>query len=193
MSRTTLQDAPVDPLSQPEPEYSPGWHEQQGDHLRGALIARDWRIPDDADRERYRIYTLELAEGCRAKVKDGETAETVAVHATRTQLARKLALLDPPIGAVLSICYSGPPEGTAKSHRYRVAVLRGDRWVEARTRFGSDGEPTDYLAELRNGQFVEVEPASHVHAPPFEADARTQAALEAEREARDVAASDVAW
>ena len=188
---TILHEETVNPLDLPEPEYSPGWHEQEGDRIRGTLISRDWRTPEEKDRKPYEIFTLDLAEGCSARIKDGETTETVAVHASRMVLAKKLAKLNPEYGAELTISYVGPPQGTGVAHNYRAAELRDDRWVEVRTRFPKSGAPVDYLAELRNGQFVPIAEPS-VHAPlDDEAEAVTQAALEAERDERDAAASEL--
>ena len=150
---TNLQ---VDPLDR---EYAAGWAEEADDKIRGTLISRDARTGDFGT---YPIYTVALTDGYAARVKSGElVTDEIAVHAARDVLRRKLANAKLSIGDEVGVKYIGPPQGTARSHRYRVIRYLADGgYVEA------SYDPDDELDQ---------EPAQSVEAD--EAEARSQAAL----------------
>jgi hypothetical protein len=164
---TTLeqQHDEVDPLDV-EIEFAPGWTPEPGDKVRGGLVHRDER---DAGYGPNPIYTLEVESGYTARTKDGEVGpgELVAVHANRDVLRRKLtnARLEP--DDEVGIKYQGPPEGTARSYRYRVI------------RFNADGSHVEVGYDDLGGE----------DGGPTDADAATQQALETERDKRDAALS----
>jgi hypothetical protein len=156
------QDRSDDPLDQ-EDSFAPGWTEEPGDKLRGSLIGVGSR---DAGFGPYPIYTAVISDGYEARTKEGFVTDEVAIHASRNVLRRKLENAKLSLGDEFGVKYVGPPEGSAKAHRYTVVRYQDD----GRTVAVSYDEPVD--------------------SPPADQDAETQAALEAERDQRDAALSE---
>jgi hypothetical protein len=157
-----------DPTDLPPKDFAPGWREEPGDKIRIRLAAVGVRSNGEYDP--YVIYTGKLVDGFKARIKDGQTDDEVAVHARRTQLRAKLENAELDLGDVVSIVYDGPPLGTARSERYRVAKRSKAGWVEV----GYAGEPDQVVAEelvsdVPAGQ-EGLPPAGQLHRPPEEGD-----------------------
>ena len=156
------QDHNDDPLDQ-EDSFAPGWTEEPGDKVRGSLIGVGSR---DAGFGPYPIYTIVISDEYEARTKDGFVDDEVAIHASRNVLRRKLENAKLSLGDEFGVKYIGPPEGSAKAHRYTVV-----RYEDGRASAVSYEEPVESR-------------------PPDDRDAETQAALEAERDKRDAALSE---
>jgi hypothetical protein len=154
----------TDPLDR---EFAAGWAPDAGDKTRGTVTAIDRR---DAGFGQYSIYVLELTDGYTARTTDGEmVTDEIAVHAQRDVLRRKLANANVAVGDEIGVKYQGPPQGTARSHRYRVLRYLSDgSYVEAS--YDDELDKDEAQAEL-------------------ELDADTQAAFQHERDERDAAVS----
>lgn len=182
MNESSLQpDSAVDPLDR---EYAPGWRPAEGEIVRGTVVGVDLGSRDhDYGGGRYPIVTLRLAPGFAATIKDGTTSEEVALHAIHSQLAGKLAAIEPKIGDAIGVKYVGEPLGSARAKRYRV-----DRSTDG------GGAPSAEVAwaEFR---FADADASPRVTSPnaPLtpsdrdESEAATEAALERERDELDAA------
>ncbi len=156
------QDHSDDPLDQ-EDSFAPGWTEEPGDKVLGSLIGVGSR---DGGFGPYPIYTIVISDEYEARTKEGFVTDEVAIHASRNVLRRKLENAKLELGDEFGVKYVGPPEGSAKAHRYTVVRYEDD------------------------GRAVAIPYDEPVEPLPADEDAETQVAIEVERDERDAAISE---
>jgi hypothetical protein len=120
----------ADPTDHPPESFAPTWLPEPEERFRFVYKHEDERVGDYGP---YPIHTVILVPGHRARVKDGwaESGEEVAVHAGRDQLQVKFRNAHFEPGDIGAVVYDGPPLGSAKGERYRVAKRTGEgEWIE---------------------------------------------------------------